>query len=167
MSSYICSAKHFNSIEENLIDNFQFDQDFKYMYDLKELCPELYQVSQHSERTIKEKVRELVDGIRRLNVICVSLQYAHHYENVNDEIEEQTKIAFDRSTDTKKLTLLGLYNALRCTYYQIELEHLEKLSENDEKENISYRFLSTMIDFLAHLIVRKLPDDKTNTWEIN
>jgi hypothetical protein len=62
--------------------------------------------------------------------------------------------------------LHGLYNALRCLNYQIELEHLEELTNKDESTQKPYQFLNIMIDFLAHLIVSELPDDKTNTWSI-
>ena len=138
------------------------------MYSLKNLYPILYDIRNNLHETTEKQITEIVNELRKLNVICVSLQYKHHFEGkLNEEIKEQEEIAFDRSEGYKELSLHGLYNALNCLSYQIELEHLEELTGKKEKEQKAYRFLQIMIDFLAHYLVRKLPEDKTNRWSID
>ena len=163
MSSYICSAKHFNSIQRKLSDSFQFDNNFNYMYDLKDNFPELYEVSSLTEREIRDHVKSIVDDLRTLNVLTVTHQYKHLLkQSVRKEIKEQTDIVFNESDDSKNLSVHGLYNALRCLYYQLEVKHVTMTPRQVK----AYNFLQVLIDFLAHYIVRTLPDDKTNTWEV-
>ena len=166
MSSFICSAKHFNSIEESL-KKYVNSRDF-YAYKLKNLYPVLFRPKEQLYETVEKQITDIVNELRKLNVICVSLQYKHHYDGrLNEEIKEQEEIAFDRSEGYKELSLHGLYNALNCLNYQIELEHLEELTGNKEAENKAYQFLQIMTENLAHYLVRKLPEDNTNRWSID
>ena len=166
MSSYICDSKHFNSIEKNLIDLIEKD-DFYIPYVLKDVLPNWYNKRKSTVEAIIEELKPLINAIRELNVICVSLQYKDHYKGVLDneittQLENNTK-----KTEIKNLTLHGLYNALRCTKYQIELEHLKELRELTDIEEKSMLFLKEIIISIGKDIISKLPDDKTNTWEGN
>ena len=168
MSSFICSAKHFNSIENKLNKLFCYDQDeFKYFYPAKGVYSALYDTSKNLYETIEAQVKEVVNHWRDLNAICVTLQYADRdNDNINEEIKTQ-KAYVRTKTSTKELTLNGLYNALRCLDYQIEIHHLTELGGMTEEQKKAFDFLHKLIDGIAHIIVRKLPDDKSNTWEVN
>lgn len=163
MSSFICNSKHFNSIENKLSNMFAFDDWFYLPNKLKPIYPEL---SDRYNTKIKEVVKNIMDELRELNVVCVTLQYKHHYNDVNTEIIDQKTDLFYNTSDYKELTPLGLYNALRCLSYQIEIRHLEDLSGLTEKQQNAMYFLEEIIKELAEYICSKLPDDKTNTWEI-
>ena len=148
MSSFICTSEHFNSIDKGLknseiikvlhLQNFEFIK---------------------SENSISECINEL----RNLNVLCVSLQYKHHYKNLDQEIVEQLEIV-NSKTKSKALSPLGLFNALKCIRYQIEVEHLEELRKLSEEEVNALNFLEHSIQSLACYICSKLPEDSTNTW---
>ena len=150
MSSFICNAKHFNSIESNLIAYVHSSEFNKYSF---------------GQDLTKDDVIKFVDILRELNVMCVSMQYKHHYAGKLDaEIKEQLECVKSR-THTSPLTLLGLYNALCCVNYQIEVEHVEGLC--DDLVNNTMPLLDKFIKDIAQTVVGKLPDDKSNTWEIN
>lgn len=167
MSSYICDAKHFNSIEKNLQDNFKWNDRFNGIYRIKEIYPDLYEPKKQLDEIIDQIIRSIIDDLRKLNVVCHCLQYKESYGgDIDHNIKVQEDIAFIRKRGYKKLSLHGLYNAMLCLHYQIELEHLEALTNRDESKQKPYQFLESMIDFLAYLIVSKLPEDKTNRWSI-
>lgn len=145
MSSFICGAKHYNSIESALKE---YIVNHSYNSDLTPL-----------------QITQFVDRLRELNVLCVSFHYKHHYEGtLNAEIKDQLE-AVRQKTTIKHLTLLGLYNALRCSNYQIEPEHVEGLF--DDMVNSTIPLLDKFMADIAKTICGSLPDDKTNTWEVN
>ena len=165
MSSFICSPKHFNSIEKKLYF-LMHDRDFYFPYELKEKFRILADHSKESEEAIEMQISDLVDTLRELNAVCVSLQYSSHYDNINEEIATQTEILKKNKAEFKHLTNLGLYNALRCLNYQIEIEHLEENLGVSERQKDAMFFLDRMIDALARHIVNQMPEDKTNRWEV-
>lgn len=166
MSSFICSAKHFNSIEKKLHELI-YDNNFYVPYSLKNIVPKFYDRRQSSVKNVEKELTGIVDTLRELNVLCVSLQYKHHYEGTLDT-QIQTELSKVKSkTETKYLTTHGLYNALSCLNYQIEIEHLKKLRELTNGEKNALTFLRELKIALASDIVSKLPDDKSNTWEVS
>jgi hypothetical protein len=159
MSSYIPSPKHFNSVQKALVDLFT-GHDFEGPYALREKLPRLFVTG-----TVEAEVEKVVDDLRKLNVLCVTLQYAHHYEgHVNEEIKEETSHLMDNKNNYKYLSVHGLYNALNCISYQIEVEHLTEPLTGDE-QNAMF-FLAKMRESLAYHLVRKMPEDKTCRWEV-
>lgn len=165
MSSYINSAKHFNSIENKLQCILIWSNDNYYMpYDIKNLYPELYSKQSTAEK--KENIiRGIVDTLRHLQVLCVSLQYKHHYDGVLDqEIANQTEVVMDRK-ESVHLSLHGLYNAMRCISYQIEREHLKELRELLPVEESALKFMEIIINSLAHHLVSAMPEDECK-WSI-
>jgi hypothetical protein len=164
MSSFICEPKQFNSIEI-AVRNLALGDSFYFPYSFKDRLPELYKRSTGID--IKaDKVRDIIDTLRRINVLCVSLQYAHHYEGVLDkEIEDQTKMIMNRK-EFQHLTKVELYKSLSCVNYQIELEHLKELRQLTEDEETAMFFLREFTDCLAHDIVSNLQEYETAKWSI-
>ncbi|GAC1661487.1 MAG: hypothetical protein NVS9B7_29480 [Flavisolibacter sp.] len=117
-----------------------------------------------------EKETELtnvIETLRELNVLCVTLQYKNHYiGTLDNEMEEQLTIVKDR-TEKKTLSLHGLYNALKCVNYQIEIEHLKEIRELSTREENAILFLDIMMRAISEQIVENLPEDKTHVWEVN
>lgn len=158
MSSFICSPKHYNSIERKLIYELvdRGNKELEIPYEIRKSMPVFTPTD----------ISKIVDTIRELNVLCVSLQYKHHYEGVLDnEIETQKLILTDRR-ECADLTIHGLYNAMRCAIYQIEIRHLKELRETTEQENKAMIFFDEMINKIAHHLVRKMPEDKSNCWSL-
>lgn len=153
MSSFICSAKHFNSIEESLANKFLYDRSFS-CYQLKKGFGTLYKSRDMPEGAIKKEIKGIVDGLRDLNIICVTLQYKHHFESVDQEIASQQMIM---STDKsyKLLPEAALFKALVCVRYQIETVHLENLGGLSAAQERALAFLDIMINALAYDIARK------------
>lgn len=164
MSSFICGAKHFNSIEKAL-HRVAVNNEIYLSSDMKEICPAWY--TGDSKAEIEKEISQLVDTLRNINVLCVSLQYKHHYEGkLDQEITDQLNLVKEK-TKVKELSLHGLYNALRCLNYQIEIEHLMGLRELTPEEKNALLFLDTIMNLIAHKLVSDLPEDKTNRWEVN
>lgn len=168
MSSFICSPKHFNSIEWNLRELFNF-KDFNLPYDMQNRYKGIYSDSwqKKSPGAVNKCIREIVDELRKINVLAVSLQYKHHYVGVLDkEIETQTNILLsERNIKPVALTPHGLYNALNCLDYQIELCHIKELRQLSESEEMAMAFINACKNQLAHYIVSKLPED-INAWSL-
>jgi hypothetical protein len=166
MSSFICSSKHFNSIQKTL-EFFTHGKNYSFPYELKTVCPKMYDNKHYSTELIEQEVREIVNALRELNVYCVLLQYKHHYEGrLNNEVQDQLEIIRD-SEGGNILSLVELFKALTCVRYQIELEHLKELRELASLENRAMSFLNIMINDLACEIVRELPAYDDASWEIN
>jgi len=165
MSSFICSAKHFNSIEKKLHDLI-YDNNFYVPYSLKNIVPKFYDRRQSSVKNVEKELTGIVNTLRELNVLCVSLQYKHHYEGVLDTQIQSELNEVKTKTETRHLTNHGLYNAFSCLNYQIEIGHLKELRELTTDEENALTFLREMKIALASDIVSKLPEDKSNTWEV-
>jgi len=162
MSSFVCNAEHFNSIElavEKLIKNTDF-----HTYDLKQFNLYRYDIA---TETIKDTVNKLILSLRLLNVTCVGLQYKENCSEKDFNLfrEEQIKEVI-KPTKLLVLTPLGLLNALNCLDYQIELEHLTDIRVLTEEEQKAILFLTTFRNILALHICQNLPEDKTNKWSI-
>jgi len=163
MSSFICNSKQFNSIEK-AVTYLALGTDFYFPYSFKSVFPELYEKRKTGIDTAANKVTEIIDTIRQLNVLCVSLQYAHHYEGVLDnEIKEQTEIVMQR-LECRALTSVELYKQLNCVSYQIEIEHLKELRDLTQDEENAMFFLREIQNSLASHIVHKSPAYDKAEW---
>jgi hypothetical protein len=166
MSSYICSPKHFNSIEEKL-KNLVYDSNFYLPYSLKDILPKWYNKKDNSFDVIFVEIKNIINSLRELNVLCVSLQYKNHYVGRLDQEIENELVIVKQKTEIKGLSKHGLYNALSCLNYQIELEHLKDLRNLTLEEENAMKFLKEFKISLAEDIIRELEEDKTNTWSID
>ena len=168
MSAYICGNQHFNSIEGRLFDLIHWDNEFYFPYSLRDKFPKMNSRRHHSIEAVQEELGAVMDILRNLNVVTVTLKYASHYEGkVNQEIKEQKEILFADKKERQPLSKRGLYNALRCLSYQIEEEHLDELGGMDEMEKQAMFFLSEIMNCLAHHILINLPSDENeNQWEV-
>lgn len=166
MSSFICSSEHFNSVEAKL-HLLAAGRGFYLPYSLRDICPKWYNKQDHLIEPIEQEISYLIDVLRLLNVVCVSLQYKSHYEGILDqEIQEQITLVKTK-TETKEITLHGLYNALRCINYQIEIDHLQELRELTPEEGKALEFLKLITISIGQQIISNLPDDRSNIWEID
>lgn len=166
MSSFICSPKHFNSIEKSVIYLTQ-DRNFYFPYAFKNTFPELYNTGFYTQDKIDAKVKSIIDTLRELNVLCVSLQYKSHYPGTLDkEIAEQLEVVKMKDAG-QSLTKLSLLKQLQCLDYQIETEHLKELrSLTPDEENAMY-FIKELENALAMDIIHKLPDYDKLSWGID
>jgi hypothetical protein len=153
MSSYIPSAKHFNSCQAATVELLT-DSDF-YFGPIREICPGAY----HRDAvSAKAEFKKMFDTLRRLTVLCVSLQYKNHYTGrLDSEIKEQTEVVFN-SRQFEPLNKYGLLKCLGCIQYQIEPHHLEDLRELTEDEKNALEFLEKMQQMLALHLVRNAPN---------
>lgn len=163
MSSFICDSKHFNSIEAAM-HKIASENDFYPSRELGSICPAWYQSKPKEE--VEKEITAIIDTLRSLNVLCVSLQYKHHYEGKLDEEIKKQMMLVKTKTRIKELTHHGLYNALGCLNYQIELQHLEGLRELTPEEKTAMKFMNLIRAEIAMHIVDKLPDDQSNRWSI-
>lgn len=152
MSSFICSAKMFNCVAITLQD-LTSSQYFYFPYSLKDAYPALISKGHNSSKHINKVVNDLVDTLRTINVLCVSMQYAHHYPGTLDaEIKAELEAVFNRS-EGKQLSKVALLSQLNCLDYQIEINHLTELRELNIAESNAMLFLKEFTNALAMHIV--------------
>jgi hypothetical protein len=167
MSSYVCSAKHFNSVENALqILLASKTNGFSAPAAFREKFPSVYYKSDFD--AIDKTVTVICNELRKLNVLTVTYQYKDHYKGrVNTEIKTATDALLKYRTEKVKLTTLGLYNALNCIEFQIETQHITDFRPLYPEEENALLFLTEMIESIGLYIIRKLPEDKTCRWEID
>lgn len=151
MSSFICSSKHFCSIENALNEILSGSEG--------------YYLERNTGLKSKQDISKFVENLRWLNVVCVTFQYRSHYEGKMDAQISAELANVATKCKPKYLSLHGLYNALTCVDYQIETEHVKGLFDTQVSETMP--LLKNLIDYLARQIVSKLPDDNTNNWSID
>ena len=165
MSSFTCSAKHFNSVSKALQEEAWMRLNCP--SSLKDITPKFYNKRDYPSYEVKEEIDNMVTNLAKLNATCVTLQYAHHYKDVEAELAQSIEEATE-NTDVKGLTRLGLYHGLRCIYYQCETHHLssdERVPTKNEQE--AEIFLTEIINVLAHNLVEGMPADSSNGWSID
>jgi len=117
--------------------------------------------------TIDECIESIVDTLRQLTAICVTLQYAHHYDGKLDEqIKAETDELMEHKKESRDLTKLGLLKAMQCINYQIEVEHLTELRQLTQAEQNALKFLRLMTDDITSDIVHNLPEYKTEKYSL-
>lgn len=158
MSSFICSPTHFNSIEFYLVQK-QLGSD--QIYCLRKLAKTI------NKWATSEEITGFMDTLRELSVLCVSLQYKHHYENKLDaEIAEQRNTLFNNKTTKAHLNDISAYKALQCINYQIEIFHLKELRNLTAPEEMAMELLHEITGEIAMKIVRTLPAYEKAGWSI-
>jgi hypothetical protein len=166
MSSFICSPKHFSSVE-NSIKHLAYGNNFQFPYSFKEKFPELYERKHYCLNQIEDCISEIMDTLRGLTAICVSLQYRKEYAGkLDDEIAEQTNYLIENKWDWTTLSSVELLKAIECLAYQIETNHLKELRNLTEQEENALFFLKEMKISLAFVIVHETPSYKSAKWSI-
>ena len=167
MSSYINSAEHFNSIETKL-HRLLLDNNFRGWSTLKDIAPNIYKhwTNRCLGKGDEAEITAIIDTLREIQVLCVSLQYKHHYEGTLDTEIETERQAVKVRTAVTNLSLHGLCNALECVNYQIEIKHLKELRELTIEEENALKFIDKITEAIVRQIVAELPDDRTCTWSL-
>lgn len=173
MSSFICSPKHFSSIEKTVKSLFQSSyrgSDIRsiYLYFCKDIVPELYNHSDgFDQNKAMSKISDMCDKLRELNVLCCTYQYKEHYKDTIDkEISEQMAIVNEEIMGNN-LSKVVLFKALNCLFYQIELEHLEEVRPLTKEEKQAYDFFQVFTSKLAENIVSNMPEYDAAAWGID
>jgi len=147
MSSFICSSITFNSIEKRLLD-LQTKSDF------------------YSLNVSQEDISNIFENLKKINVLCVCLQYKHHYDGkLDQEIENQTQIILEDKR-FKEISNYQAFSCINCVKYQIEIEHLKELRSLTAQEERSLAFLEEFKKRLAYYLVENSAKYGKTTWEI-
>lgn len=166
MSSFICSKRHFMSIAVSSVCLLRKD-DFYLSKKLGDITPEL--VNRHSlkDKHLERGINTLIVTLMELQVLCVSLQYRHHYEGrLDEEIREQREILQEKCNNPLMLPPVGLYQAIQCALYQIETEHLVELRPLTMDEEKCLHFFEQFESDIAKYIVRESPEYRQQKWSI-
>lgn len=151
MSSFIPSTEHFNSCEiasRELLN----DSDFYFSREIKNAFPAL---GEKKYVPAQAELKQIFATLKRLTVLCVSLQYKHHYTGrLDQEIKEQTEILFS-SSRYKDLNKYGLLKAIGCIHYQIETRHLVDIRPLTDDEENALMFIRVLKADLAYHLVTK------------
>ena len=138
MSSFLHSAKHFNSIEKSLIELKKNNGAYGFCHNISKI--DIEQVMKH---------------YRKFSCICVTNQYATHHEDINAELACCFKsLASDESYII--LNPIELYKAISSMEYQIEFNHLGR--EFDDSEKLAILKFNEIKLSLSDLIINKLPE---------
>lgn len=157
MSSFICSPKTFNSLELS-IKQLAYGSEFSFPYSLNNSFPALYNRSAAMDAKDAE-ISGVLDTMRELNVLCVSLQYKHHYEGKLDaEIKDQYNYLMTNKNSAKSLSKVAIFKNINCVIYQIETDHLKELRDLTAEENKALLFMKELSISLAIDIVCDLPE---------
>lgn len=167
MSSFICSNKHFASIAKGIMCIIGTNS-FYVSYNLKQIAPQIYSYKQTlNEQSAIKEVNSFIGTLMELQVLCVSLQYRHHYEgHLDQEISEQREILHIPCNNPVPLSPAALYKSIHCALYQIETEHLEELRPLTSKEKDCLAFFQLFAANIADHIVSCLPEYDKAPWGI-
>lgn len=121
-----------------------------------------------NEKSAMKEVNSFIETLMELQVLCVSLQYRHHYEGrLDQEISEQREILHIPCNNPVLLSPVALYKSIQCTLYQIETEHLEELRPLTQKEQDCLIFFRFFANNIADFIVHRLKEYDEAPWGIN
>lgn len=155
MSSFICGSKHFNSVEVSL----------KHWFNGGKASMLSYKFAEKLQYEGETMVSDYVDTLRRLNVLCVFLQYKHVYEGrVEQEIVANTTNLLTNRGGGSVLSLVKLIKALQCINYQIEIEYLEELRELTAEESMAMQMTEKLINDLCTYIVTSSKEYDEAEW---
>lgn len=147
MSSFLHTAKHFNSIEKSLIELKTKDRSSGFCHNVSVI--EIEQVMKH---------------FRELSCICVINQYKHHYYNPEKEIR-LSYLALQVDESYLILKPIELYKAIGSMEYQIEFRYLGR--EFSDSERIAVTKFNEIKLELCHLIISNLSEyNEVRTWSI-
>jgi hypothetical protein len=136
MSSHICSSKLFNSIEKTATKELKKKKSF--FYSMRGFFGNI------EPAEMEKSISSLLDEVRKINVLCVMLQYKHHYIGTLDKEIKLSLEEIQDKTSFKIGTVGDIYNAAGEINYQIETQHLTELRELSELETVAMEFLSQL-----------------------
>jgi hypothetical protein len=157
MSSFICNPELFNDLESNL-SRLGTDQN------LYQIRVALGIKREDTEKDIKSKVKGIINALKDLNVLCVILQYKHHYKGVVNETIEAERNALNANYRPKVVSLVQLYKHIGCLLYQIEVDHLKELRELTNDENMGLFTIEMVRDAIACTIVENSSEYNEAKW---
>jgi hypothetical protein len=163
MSSFICTPKHFNSVGSYVAYTLPNNSSLKYGKAFK-LIGWVYGINSD---IIEQRVFEIFETLKELNVLCVSLQYKHHYEGVLDAQISSNIKALKVKTKVEILNPVSCYKLVNCINYQIETRHLIELRGLTPEEETALKFLRLLADDLAHYITSDLLAYNEAKWSID
>ena len=167
MSSFICSPKHFNSVETAL-KSIISDKDFDTPYSLKPIYPKLFNKSNLNYKELSNQIKDIVDTLRKINVLTVSLQYKDNYiGTLDNEIQKEINYLLTNRNNEQYLSPTALYKALQVINYQIEIEHLTEIRELDTHESNALLFLKEITIAVATFIVTNTEEYNNADWSIH
>ena len=156
----------FNSAARVITEAFQ-SRDFYGPYKFKKIYPALYDKGQPKQ--IEMQVKKIINTIRELSVLCVTLQYKNHYSKPGElqaEIEQQLVNVYT-GREFQALNIYGLVKVISSILYQIEPNHLEELRPLTSDETNALEFLRELKAAAALNIVEKLPQyESAGAWSI-
>lgn len=162
MSSFICNPKHFNTVEYTIQQMFMGAKKSEYSYTFSK-----YIKTQSGVDNVCENITRFIDTLKELQVLCVTLQYKHHYEGVLDaEISSQRQCLTMEKRHNGSLRPHALIKALKCINYQIETEHLSELRDLTEDEKTAMKMLDNLTKDLCYYIVSNEDAYENSEWEI-
>lgn len=166
MSSFLCTANHFNSVELAIQYYIQKDM-FMCPYAFKEVFPEFYYKRNASTDKICDSVQNIMNTIRKLSVTCVNLQYQHHLEegkSVDIKIKKEIQYLLKNRNETVRLNPTALLKALQCLQYQIEIEHLTALRPITKEEENALMFIKEMSNQIAYDVATGTKEYEAAQW---
>lgn len=140
MSSFVCSATHFNSVC-NYITGNNLNQS---SYALRDL----------NKRDVESWIQDVYD----LNCTTVCMQY-----NENRDTCPETLV----KTEVIHLNEKDFFNVLCCIRYQIEMHQFEEgIREATTEEVKTFEILEDLLNEIARKLARKWCDDAKHKWSI-
>jgi hypothetical protein len=161
MSSNLLPPIHFNSVELGIYRAFFIDTPTGFNpYRYKELS--IFKI-----KDPQELIGALMDEIRSLSALCISLQYKHHYQGkLDEEIERSQEELMSNKTAWEGLPIMGLYKAIQSIEYQIETKHLIELRGLTEPEEVALSWIKKVEGEIAERIINQLPEYRGSKWVI-
>jgi hypothetical protein len=113
-------------------------------------------------------VRKLMDNMRKLTVLSVSLQHADELQGILDRtIKEETEYLMMNKLSSEKISAVGFYKAIDCILMQIELDPIADIRDILDEERECLTFLIRFKRVLTDLIIETIPGYDEIPWEIN
>jgi hypothetical protein len=161
MSSIALPPLHFNSVEIGIYKAFFVDSKIGF-------SPYRYtELNTLKLKDPQEVIEALMDEVRLLSALCISLQYKHHYPGTLDkEIETHQKKLLNSKDINRSLSLVGLYKAIQSIDYQIELQHLKDLRGLTDMEEVALSWIKKVEEDISEIIITKLPEYESSDWII-
>jgi DNA primase len=166
MSSFINSSKHFASVKKSIIA-LRYREKEIMEFKIARLLPELSVFNNRNQEMAEEKINELIDTIIDIQVICVCLQYKHHYIGTLDKKINETQEHIKGNLETGEiLSKIALFKAIQSILYQIELDYLTVLRPLSPKEEIALKFMDILKEALMYNIIRDIDEYDKAEWSI-
>ena len=161
MSSIALPSLHFNSVEIGIYKAFFVDSKIGF---------DPYRYTELNRLRLKdpqEVIGALMDEVRNLSALCISLQYKHHYQGrLDKEIEHSQRELLNNKAAIRSISLIGLYKALQSIDYQIELEHLTGLRGLTDMEEVALSWIKKVSEDISERIIKELPEYESSEWVI-